>query len=138
MNRKYDDIINLPHPTSTRHPRMSRADRAAQFSPFAALTGLGAALQESARLTDNRIVLDEYEQAELDKKLRYLRENLPRQPYAAITYFVPDERKEGGHYTRIEGRVKKLLEYEKMLVLMDGTSIALADILAVETKQDGD
>ena len=129
---KYDDIIHLPHPTSERHPRMSRQDRAAQFSPFAALTGLGAALQESARLTERRMIPDEYEQAELDKKLQYLRENLSQQPAAAITHFVPDARKEGGSYRRTKGRVKKLLEFEKQLVLTDGTTLAIEDILELE------
>lgn len=129
---KYDDIIHLPHPTSERHPRMSRQDRAAQFSPFAALTGLGAALQESARLTERRLIPDEYEQAELDKKLQYLRENLFRQPATAITHFVPDDRKEGGSYRRTEGRVRKLLEFEKQLVLTDGTTLAIEDILELE------
>lgn len=129
---KYDDIIHLPHPTSERHPRMSRQDRAAQFSPFEALTGLGAALQESARLTERRMIPDEYEQAELDKKLQYLRENLSQQPAAAITHFVPDARKEGGSYHRTEGRVKKLLEFEKQLVLTDGTTLAIEDILELE------
>lgn len=129
---KYDDIIHLPHPTSERHPRMSLQDRAAQFSPFAALTGLGAALQESARLTERRMIPDEYEQEELDKKLQYLRENLSRQPAAAITHFVPDARKEGGSYRRTEGRVKKLLEFEKQLVLTDGTTLAIEDILELE------
>lgn len=129
---RYDDIIHLPHPTSERHPRMSRQDRAAQFSPFAALTGLGAALQESARLTEKRMIPDEYEQAELDKKLQYLRENLAETPRAAITHFVPDDRKEGGSYRRTEGRVKKLQEFEKTLVLTDGTAIAIDDILELE------
>lgn len=129
---RYDDIIHLPHPTSERHPRMSRQDRAAQFSPFAALTGLGAALQESARLTEKRMIPDEYEQAELDKKLQYLRENLEKTPRAAITHFVPDDRKEGGSYRRTEGRVKKLQEFEKTLVLTDGMVIAIDDILELE------
>lgn len=129
---KYDDIIHLPHPTSERHPRMSRQDRAAQFSPFAALTGLGAALQESARLTERRLIPDEYEQAELDKKLQYLRENLSQQPAAVITHFVPDDRKEGGSYRRTEGRVRKLLEFERQLVLTDGTTLAIEDILELE------
>lgn len=129
---RYDDIIHLPHPTSERHPRMSRQDRAAQFSPFAALTGLGAALQESARLTEKRMIPDEYEQAELDKKLQYLRENLAKTPRAAITHFVPDDRKEGGSYRRTEGCVKKLQKFEKTLVLSDGTVIAIDDILELE------
>ena len=129
---KYDDIIHLPHPTSERHPRMSRQDRAAQFSPFAALTGLGAALQESARLTERRLIPDEYEQAEMDKKLQNLRENLSRQPAVVITHFVPDDRKEGGSYRRTEGRVRKLLEFERQLVLTDGTTLAIEDILELE------
>ena len=80
MSGRYADIIDLPHPVSQRHPQMPLADRAAQFSPFAALTGLDAALQETARLTDQRITLDEYEQAELDKALQALREAAPLHP----------------------------------------------------------
>ena len=130
MNGRYDDIINLPHPVSQRHPQMPLADRAAQFSPFAALTGLDAALQETARLTDQRITLDEYEQAELDKTLQALREAAPQHPAVEITHFQPDARKAGGQYVTSVGHVKRIAEYEQQLILTEGTSIPLAEIIA--------
>lgn len=130
MNGRYDDIIDLPHPVSQRHPQMPLADRAAQFSPFAALTGLDAALQETARLTDQRITLDEYEQAELDKTLQALREAAPQHPAVEITYFQPDARKAGGQYVTSVGHVKRIAEYEQQLILTEGTSIPLAEIIA--------
>lgn len=130
MNGRYDDIIDLSHPVSQRHPQMPLADRAAQFSPFAALTGLDAALQETARLTDQRITLDEYEQAELDKTLQALREAAPQHPAVEITYFQPDARKAGGQYVTSVGHVKRIAEYEQQLILTEGTSIPLAEIIA--------
>lgn len=130
MSGRYDDIIDLPHPVSQRHPQMPLADRAAQFSPFAALTGLDAALQETARLTDQRITLDEYEQAELDKTLQALREAAPQHPAVQITYFQPDTRKAGGQYVTSVGHVKRIAEYEQQLILTEGTSIPLAEIIA--------
>lgn len=130
MSGRYDDIIDLPHPVSQRHPQMLLADRAAQFSPFAALTGLDAALQETARLTDQRITLDEYEQAELDKTLQALREAAPQHPAVEITYFQPDARKAGGQYVTSVGHVKRIAEYEQQLILTEGTSIPLAEIIA--------
>lgn len=130
MSGRYDDIIDLPHPVSQRHPQMPLADRAAQFSPFAALTGLDAALQETARLTDQRITLDEYEQAELDKALQTLREAAPQHPAVQITYFQPDTRKAGGQYVTSVGHVKRIAEYEQQLILTEGTSIPLTEIIA--------
>lgn len=130
MSGRYDDIIDLPHPVSQRHPQMPLADRAAQFSPFAALTGLDAALQETARLTDQRITLDEYEQAELDKMLQAVREAAPQHPAVQITYFQPDARKAGGQYVTSVGHVKRIAEYEQQLILTEGTSIPLAEIIA--------
>lgn len=130
MSGRYDDIIDLPHPVSQRHPQMPLADRAAQFSPFAALTGLDAALQETARLTDQRITLDEYEQAELDKMLQAVREAAPQHPAVEITYFQPDARKAGGQYVTSVGHVKRIAEYEQQLILTEGTCIPLAEIIA--------
>lgn len=130
MSGRYDDIIDLPHPVSQRHPQMPLADRAAQFSPFAALTGLDAALQETSRLTDQRITLDEYEQAELDKTLQALREAAPQHPAVEITYFQPDARKAGGQYVTSVGHVKRIAEYKQQLILTEGTSIPLAEIIA--------
>ena len=110
---------------------MPRGDRAAQFSPFAALTGLEATLQETARLTDRRITLDEYEQAALDARLQTLRDTIKTQPQVTVTYFVADAFKEGGTYCTAVGKAKKLTD-ENSLVFTDGTTILVPDILALE------
>lgn len=125
----YDDIINLPHPTSAKHPRMPMIDRAAQFSPFAALVGHGAAIQETARLTDKRIELTEEEKERLDERLRRLADTDQK---AALTYFLPDKRKDGGSYITVTGTVKKLLPLEHRVILTDGTVIPIEDILAID------
>lgn len=129
----YDDIINLPHPTSSRHPRMPMIDRAAQFSPFAALVGHGTAIQETARLTDHKIELTEDEKAILDEKLRLL---LDTGGHAMFTYFLPDERKSGGTYVTIKGKIKRIDLLKGCLVLMDGTAIPIEDILEVAENLD--
>lgn len=125
----YEDIIRLPHHRSKKHAPMPLADRAAQFSPFAALTGHDAAVKETARLTDRRIELDEYEIEVLDERLRIIKEQLVTNPEIMVTYFQPDERKCGGKYVTITGTVKKIDEYEKYLLLNDGTRILIEDIL---------
>lgn len=127
----YDDIINLPHPTSPKHPRMSAIDRAAQFSPFAALTGYEAAIQETARLTDRRIELDESAKTVLDEKLRLLADAIETRPEASITYFLPDAKKAGGEYVTATGRMKKIDNYERVIVMMNGKKIPLEDILDI-------
>ena len=134
MSGKYDDIIDLPHPTSQNHPRMSLHDRAAQFSPFAALTGLDAALRETARLTDQRITLDEYEQAALDETLQTVRDTLTKKehPTVEVCYFVPDTRKAGGAYCTVTGVVKKMAEFEGLLILADGTEVPIGEIAVLE------
>lgn len=129
---RYDDIINLPHPVSTKHPRMSIADRAAQFSPFSALSGHAAAIQETARLTDRRIELDESAKAVLDTKLQLIAEQAGARPVVAITYFVPDERKAGGAYAEKLGTVKRVDGYRRTVVFTDGTDIAIDDILKID------
>ena len=133
MSGPYDDIINLPHPTSKRHPRMPIHDRAAIFSPFAALSGHGAAIAETARLTEQRIELDEDTQAELDRKQAVLLEHMDEQPEVTVTWFQPDDRKEGGAYLTTTGRLKKLKELERILVLADGAEIPLEDVAALES-----
>ena len=133
MNGPYDDIINLPHPTSQRHPRMPIHDRAAIFSPFAALSGHGAAIAETARLTERRIKLDEDSRAELDRRQAVLLEHIDEQPEITITWFQPDERKDGGAYLTTTGRLKKLRELERLLVLADGAEIPLEDVVALES-----
>ena len=125
----YDDIINLSHPTSTKHPRMSMIDRAAQFSPFAALVGHGAAIQETARLTDKRVELTEEEKQRLDEQLRLLVDSGQK---AVFTYFLPDERKDGGSYITVTGIVKKLFPLEHRVILTDGTVIPIEDIFEID------
>ena len=132
MSGKYDDIINLPHPTSQRHPRMPIRDRAAIFSPFAALSGHGAAIAETARLTERRMELDEDTKAELDRRQAVLLAHIGEQPEVTVTWFQPDERKDGGAYVTTTGRLKKLDTVQRVLVLLDGTSIPLEDVAGLE------
>ena len=127
-NHQYADIIDLPHHVSATRPRMSMIDRAAQFSPFAALTGYDAAIKETGRLTDERSELSEESRAALDRKQQILLDNLADRPEVSVTYFVPDERKSGGAYVTITGQVKKVDEYERLLILTDGTKIPLDEI----------
>ena len=127
----YDDLLYLPHPVSRTRRPMSRQERAAQFSPFAALTGYDAVLREAGRRTDARADLTESGQAELDEALRALLAELDRQPEAAVTWFVPDPRKPSGAYVRTEGRVKKLDEYARCITLTDGTEIPIGQIVGV-------
>ena len=133
MSGPYDDIIDLPHPTSRRHPRMPIRDRAAIFSPFAALSGHGAAIAETARLTERWIELDEDTRAELDRKQAVLLEHIDKQPEITVTWFQPDERKDGGAYRTAAGRLRKFRELERVLVLADGTEIPLEDVVALES-----
>lgn len=129
----YDDMIHLPHPTSARHPRMPLSERAAIFSPFAALSGHAAAIAETARLTDQRVELDEDTKAELDRKQAVLQEHLAEQPEVTVTWFQPDERKDGGAYVTDTGRLKKIDPMERTLILLDGTRIPLEDVAALES-----
>lgn len=127
---RYEEIINLPHHESERHARMSMLDRAAQFSPFAALTGYDAAIEETARLTDTKIELDESEKEVLDLRLR---EAMECGRPVRITYFLPDERKTGGAYVCTTGKVKKLDTLTGSIVTENGTSIMLEDIVGLES-----
>ena len=128
----YDDIIDLPHHISETHPPMSRADRAAQFSTFAALTGYDAAVRETARVTERRIELDEGVKAELNARLNCILEHLPEHPQVSITYFVPDEKKSGGAYRTVTGAVRKLDSFAKTLTLVDGTVVSMEEMVHVE------
>ena len=132
----YDDIIDLPHHVSVTRPQMSRLDRAAQFAPFAALTGYGAAIKETARLTDEREELGEYELMELNAGIQMLMERIDEHPQVEITYFKPDERKDGGAYLTVKSRAKRLNEYERFLLLEDGTEIPFDDIYKIELCAD--
>ncbi len=124
----YADILHLPHHVSQTRPQMSMQDRAAQFSPFAALTGFDAAIDETGRLTEEWAELGEEAKAVLDRKQQYLRDTLSRQPEVTVTYFLPDERKAGGAYVAATGRVKRIDEYERILILADGRKIPMDSI----------
>lgn len=128
---RYDDIIHLPHPTSPKHPRMPISDRAAQFSPFAALTGHEAAVKETARLTDRKIERDESEKAVIDAKLQMISEQVNTQPVVTIIYFVPDEKKAGGAYLTKTGAVRRINEYEKTIEFANRTSVAIEEIVEI-------
>lgn len=127
----YDDIINLPHHVSTKHPRLSMEQRAAQFAPFAALTGYGDAVKETARITEDRIELDEEEKVKLDNKLHELEKNISQKPKATITYFVPDIKKSGGEYVTVVGNLKRIDDYRKLIILEDKTEIPINEIIEI-------
>lgn len=129
MSENYDDILHLPHPTSKAHPRMSRQDRAAQFSPFAALAGYEAVIQETARLTDDRAEITEDEMAEIDTRLRLA---IELDSEITVTWFRPDDKKEGGSYISTTGRIRKLDELERVLAMEEGTRIPIHEITAVD------
>lgn len=133
-NHKYDDIIGLPHHVSATRPRMSMIDRAAQFSPFQALTGYGVAIQETGRLTDRKIELSEDERIVLDMKQQILLDNIRECPDVSITYFIPDERKAGGSYVTVTGNVKKIDDYQRLLILTDRAQIPLDEIVDIESE----
>lgn len=132
MMNNYDDIINLPHHVSSTRPQMSMIDRAAQFSPFAALTGYDAAIKETGRLTDEKIELDEDTKAALDMKQAYLLEIIDDQPEITVTYFLPDTKKSGGAYVTVTGNLKRFDDYERLLTLTNGKKIPMDDITDIE------
>ena len=129
---QYDDIINLPHHVSSAHPRMSMHDRAAQFMPFRALTGYEDAVQETARLTDEKIELTEDEKSILDRKLQELADRITSQPQVTLTYFQPDKKKTGGAYVSVTGQLRKIDDFEGALILVDGKRILIEDILDIQ------
>lgn len=135
---KYDDIINLPHHVSSRHPQMPMMNRAAQFSPFAALTGYDDAVRETARLTDEKIELDEYEKEELDRKIQWIGSHLDEHIPVAITYFQPDDKKAGGAYEEIVDTIKKINAYEHEILLSGGIKISIHDILWIDAEDSLD
>lgn len=137
MMNPYDDIINLPHHTSPTRRRMPLYDRAAQFSPFAALTGYDAAITETARLTDKKIELDEYEKADLSERLCMIQDLKDERPEVSITYFIPDKKKSGGEYITVTGRVKKIDEHGRTVVMQDATKIPIDDILEIHCELFG-
>ena len=131
MKHPYDDIINLPHHVSERHPQMSMYNRAAQFAPFAALTGHNAAITEAARLTEAEQELSESDAEVLNRKLAYL-QSLDEKPTISVTYFVPDDKKEGGSYHTATGIVKSVEPDKGVLQFEDGTGIPVIRIKDIE------
>ena len=125
----YEDIINLPHHTSKKYPRMSLEARSAQFAPFAALTGYDEVLIETARLTNERIEIDDTIKVIIDSKLQIIKENIKEMPLITFMYFVPDTKKNGGKYVTITGNVKKIDEYRNVLVLDNKTEIPIDEII---------
>ena len=129
---EYDDLLYLPHPVSRKHPPMSAMDRAAQFSPFSALTGYEAVLQEAGRLTDSRAELSEYSRDILDQKQQTLLDAAPAHPEITVTYFIPDCRKQGGAYGTLKGNLKKIDLSRRAMVILDGTEIPLDDVVDIQ------
>ena len=132
MNGKYDEIMGLPHHVSKTRPQMPMSDRAAQFAPFAALTGYDAAIKETGRLTVERIELDVEALSALDMKYQLLMEALDEAPEVTITYFQPDERKAGGKYVSAVGAAKKIDDFERRITMQDGAKIPMDDVLSIE------
>lgn len=129
MSGKYDDIIDLPHHVSPTRPHMPMADRAAQFSPFQALSGYGEAVRETARRTTERIELAEDAKAALEEKLRLLSDTVSDAPAVSITYFQPDRKKAGGKYITATGIVKRIDDFQHTIIMKDGCQIAIADVI---------
>ena len=127
----YEDIINLPHHTSKKHPRMSLEARSAQFAPFAALTGYDEVLIETARLTNERIEIDETIKIIIDSKLQIIKEHIKEMPLITFMYFVPDSKKDGGKYVTVTGNVKKIDEYRNVFVLENKTEIPINEIIDI-------
>ena len=131
---KYDDIINLPHHVSPARPHMSMTDRAAQFSPFAALTGYDMIIKESGRLTEAVADLSEEELDILCRKQRYLMSIIDKRPEITVTYFVPDRFKDGGEYVTCSGKLRRIDEHERMFIFTDGTKVMTDDVVGIEGK----
>lgn len=131
---KYDDIIDLPHHVSKTRPQMPAEDRAAQFAPFAALTGHGEAVKETSRVTERRIEMDEDLKSVLDRKLWTIRRQLASRPFISVIYFVPDSQKAGGVYKKAAGHVKRLDEYKGVMFFDDGNQIPIAEIIELESQ----
>lgn len=132
MKSKYDEIMGRPHHVSKTRPQMPMSDRAAQFAPFAALTGYDSAIKETGRLTDERIELDEEALTALDMKYQLLMDALNEAPKVTITYFQPDDRKAGGKYVSAVGVVRKVDDFERRITMQDGAKIPMDDVLSID------
>ena len=130
-NNKYEDIINMPHHVSRKHPQMSLYARSAQFAPFAALTGYGEAVEETERVTDSKREIDEELKIDLDRKLQWIRENLKNKPKVTFTYFIPDGKKDGGSYQTVTGVVKRIDEYNEKIILEDENEFYISETIDI-------
>lgn len=131
---RYSDILNMEYPNPEIEKDFpDKILRAAQFAPFAALTGYGAAVNEAARLTESKIELDEYELEILNKKFDYIKNHIGDEQIYSITYFMPDKKKDGGQYVTIAGNIVKIKEFENIVVMADKTEIPIQDILLIES-----
>lgn len=128
----YEDIINLPHHISKKHPQMSLEERSAQFAPFAALTGYEDAIDETARLTDERIDINEDVKEKLNEKIKNINKNINKTPEITVTYFVPDNKKSGGKYLVIKEKIKKIDEINQLLIFTNGSKIKINDIINID------
>lgn len=135
---QYEDMWQMPHPVSKKHPQMSRYDRAAQFSPFAALTGHDAAVQEAARITEERPELDENEKELLNETLGMLLEKYQGHPQIQVTYFRPDERKSGGKTVTVSGKIRKMDIDRRKIILENGQELMLDQIIRIEEQKEAD
>lgn len=132
MSDSYEDIINMPHQTSRKHPRMSMENRAAQFAPFAALTGFSDEVKETARLTDRRIELEDEFKLIISNKLNYILENKDKRSEVIVTYFVYDGKKSGGMYVDKKGVIKKINLQEGIIIFEDKDIISINEIIDIE------
>ena len=130
----YEDIVNLPPHISKKHPQPTMLERAARFAPFAAITGYEEMVLEEARVTEERIELDEGTLAMLNEKLNIIHDSLDSEPVIKITYFEPDKRKSGGAYVSVTGTVKRIDEYERLVIMSDGKKIRIDEIFGLEGK----
>lgn len=129
---RYDYMLDMPYRKSLKRKNMSRTERAAQFGAFRALTGYEDEISETARLTDRRIELDEYQKSEIDRKLRYIFDNPKEEHNISVTYFVPDKRKTGGEYRTKKGKVKHINDYKRYILFTDGDRIMIDSIVYME------
>ena len=130
-SRNYNDIIHLPHHVSKKHPQMSLLNRAAQFSLFASLAGYDAAIREASHLTEPFAELDEDKKERLNAQLHLIQKNITQNPKIEFSYFQPDSKKDGGTYTTVSGRVKKIDEYHRRIIFMDGSSLLIEQIRSI-------
>ena len=135
MTDSYEDILHLPHHVSAKRRRMSKSEMAAQFSPFAALTSYGEAVEETARLTQEKLELDESAKAEINDQLLWLAQHIRELPGVRVTYFVPDERKMGGHYVTEVGALRRIDEYNHVIVMENGLEIPMEDIFDLKAER---